>query len=121
VELSRDEAAVLLAVLACKADGHREAGEEALLRSRLAGQLARLGRLQGTDAMERLSGLLAQRGETHALAAIAEALPKREDRIEAMRLAGSIVVADGSVTREEMEHLAQAGKTLGVHKADLGL
>jgi predicted amidohydrolase YtcJ len=121
VELSRDEAAVLLAVLACRADGHREAAEEAMLRSRLAGQLARLGRKQGPDAIDRLAGLLAQHGEAHTLTAIAEALPKREDRVEAMRLAGSIVLVDGSVTREEMEHLAQAGKALGVHKADLGM
>lgn len=121
MDLSRDEAAVMLAALACRADGHHDEQESALIRKRLAAPLKRLGHDAEARSIEHLYRLLETKGLPGALQSLQDALPQREDRIAAMRLAGEIVQADGSVTREEMEHLARVGKKLGVSKADLGL
>lgn len=111
----------MLAALACRSDGQDDPSEEALTRKRLAPQLKRLGRGGQERSVELLYTLLGQHGLDGTLLALRKALPDRPDRIAAMRLAGEIVHLDGSVTREEMEHLAQVGEKLGVTKRDLGL
>lgn len=121
MDLSRDEAAVMLAALACRSDGQHDEQEAALTRKRLAPQLKRLGHDAEARSIEHLYRLLEAEGLPGALHTLRAALPQRGDRIAAMRLAGEIVQADGSVTREEMEHLARVGQQLGVSKADLGL
>lgn len=119
MQLSRDEAAVMLAALACRSDGQHDRQEADLVRKRLAPQLHRLGHGGEERSVEHLYELLDQHGLDGTLAAIRDALPGHDDRIAAMGLAGDIIYSDGSVTREEMEHLAKMGKLLGISRADL--
>lgn len=119
MDLSRDEAAVLMASLACTSDGQATADERDLVHRRLVGPMARLGEAGEKLAFDRLYTLLAERGPEWALDTIGRALPRRADRLAALRLAADIVDADGSVTREEHEHLEALAQTLGLTHNDL--
>ncbi len=111
----------MLAALACRSDGQHDASEEALVRRRLGPHLVRLGRGGQERTVQRLYEILSDQGLDGTLETLRKALPGRDERVAAMRLAGEIIDSDGTVTREEMEHLARVGERLGVRKADLGL
>lgn len=118
-ELTRDEAMVLLASLACMSDGAATEDEQALLRDRLAPSLRRMGVTGAGHAYDHLYDLLAERGPEWALDTISRALPSKADRVSALGLAYELIDVDGSVTREEMDHIDQVARTLGVSGKDL--
>lgn len=118
-ELTRDEAVVLLATLACASDGVTDEDEQMLLRERLGPSLKRLGVQGQAHAYDHLYDLLAERGPDWALDTISRALPGKADRVSALALAYELIDADGSVTSEEMDHIDSVARTLGVTGKDL--
>jgi len=119
MDLSRDEAVLLMASLACSSDGNATPEEQELVRKRLRPHLARLGQAGEKRAFDRLYTLLSERGPEWALDTVGRALPSRDDRLDALRLAAEVVDSDGSVTSEEMDHLETMAHTLGLSHNDL--
>lgn len=119
MKVSKDEAAIMLAALACSSDGQFDQAEEVLLRERLRPQLQRLGKTGEERALEHMYRLVGSRGMPATLVAIREALPAKGDRLAAVRLAAELVRSDGLITREEMEHLAEVGHELDLDEAEL--
>lgn len=118
MQLTADEAALMLATLACSSDGQCDAAEEDVLRQRLAPNLKRLGRDGEDRAFTRLYSLIGSRGPDWALTTIRDALPE-QDRLYALRTAVEIVRSDGTITREEMDHLAEVADELGLSEKQL--
>ena len=118
-DLTRDEAMVLLASLACMSDGAATADEHQLVRERLGPSLKRLGVQGHGHAYDHLYDLLAERGPDWALDTIGRALPGKADRVSALALAYELIDVDGSVTSEEMDHIDTVARTLGVSGKDL--
>lgn len=119
MQITADEAALMLAALACSSDGQCDQAEEDLVRQRLAPQLKRLGPTGEERTFARLYGMMANEGIAWTLGAIGGALPAAKDRLKALRVAVEIVRADGSLTREEMDHLADVADELGLSKDQL--
>lgn len=119
MDLSRDEAVLLLASLACTSDGNATSAEQDLVRERLAPHLSRLGAQGQKRAFDRLYALLAERGPDWAFDSIGRALPAHADRMAALRLAVEVIDSDGSVTSEEMDHLETLAHNLGLSHNDL--
>lgn len=119
MQLSADEATLMLAALACSSDGECDATEEVLIRERLAGPLARLGQSGEEQAFSRLYRMMGGKGLEWTLATIAKALPKPEARVQALRVAVELVRSDGLLTREEMEHLAEVAHGLDLSEEQI--
>lgn len=119
MQLSADEATLMLAALACSSDGQCDQAEEDVIRDRLAPQLRRLGAAGEERTFTRLYGMMANKGTAWTLGTIGDALPGPKERLHAIRVAVEIVRADGSLTREEMDHLADVAKELGITKQQL--
>ena len=119
MDLSRDEAVLMLAGLACSSDGQCDPEEEAIVRQRLAPHLGRLGSAGQERTFTRLYGLMGSRGPEWTLDVIKDAIADPRDRREAVELAIEIVRSDGSVTREEMEHVADVAIALGMNEKEL--
>lgn len=118
MQLTPDEAALMLATLACSSDGQCDEAEEQVLRDRLAPNLNRLGRAGEDRTFARLYSLMGSRGPEWTLTTIREALPEKE-RVYALRTAVEIVRSDGTITREEMDHLAEVADELGLSEKQL--
>jgi tellurite resistance protein len=119
VQLNADEATLMLASLAVSSDGQCDAAEEDVIRARLAPHLKRLGKTGEERAFLSLYQMMGQKGPEWTLKAIRAALPKEQDRLEALRTAVEIVRSDGSITSEEMDHLAEVADELGLSEKQL--
>lgn len=104
----------MLAALACSSDGQCDETEERLIRKRLAAPLARLGQKGEQRTFSQLYTMMGSKGLDWTLATIGKALPRPADRVEALRMAAELVRSDGSLTREESEHLADVAHGLGL-------
>lgn len=119
MDLSADEAVLMLAALACSSDGQLDPTEEATVRRRLAAPLRRLGVAGEDRAFTRLYAMMGQKGQDWTLTQIRQALPRLDDRLEAVRTAVEIVRSDGSMTSEEMDYVAGMADGLGLSRAQL--
>lgn len=117
-KISHDQAAVMLAVLAARCDGAFTAKEESFLLERLEPPLTRLGMAGKLDALDRLQTLVESRGTDAASAAILAALPKRDERIEAVTVALDVALADGRLDRLEADHVATLAVLAGLDEHD---
>ncbi len=119
MDLSADEAVLMLATLACSSDGQCDPTEEATIRRRLALPLRRLGQAGEERTFTRLYTMMGQKGQDWTLKTIRKALPRLEDRVEAVRTAAEIVRSDGSMTSEEMGYVAEIADELGLTEEQL--
>lgn len=116
--LSHDQAVVMLAALASAADGQPSAEEDRAIAVHLAPVLKRLGPGGQREAMTLLRQLLDGVGRDNTLSALRNALLTPRDRLEAVRLAATLVYSDGMVTREEADHVAELALAMGLSEKE---
>lgn len=117
--IGRDEAAVMLALLVGAADGKPQPEEEAAILRRLGPQLGRLGPEGQAETVRLLGELLGTIGLDRTLSSIRTALLVPTDRIEAMRVAVDVALADGRLAPAEARRVAHIADALGLDEAEL--
>lgn len=114
--LTYEQAVLMLAVLASSADGQPSPQEERLIRTKLAPVLARLGDDGQRTTLALLRQLVQGIGYDNTLTSIRSALPMPRDRIEAVRLAASVALADGQLAGREASHVADLAVLMGLNE-----
>lgn len=117
--LTHEEAVLMLAVLSGSADGVPQDEEALVMTERLAATLGTLGPSGRARTLARLTDLIDEEGFDGALLAIRESLPEPEVRHSALRLAASVVFADGLITHHEREHMTRVATALRLSKEEL--
>ena len=117
--IGRDEATVMLALLAGAADGQPQPEEEKAILARLGPQLRRLGPAGQLSTLARLGELLDGLGLDRTLSSLRAALPVPAERMDAVRTAIAVAFADGEVTAAEARRVAVIADAMGLTEAEL--
>lgn len=117
--LDRDEGTLMLALLVGQADGVADPDEERAIVERLAPHLQRLGPGGQARAVEVLADLMDRFGLERTLTSIRAAFPFHAAAVDAFRLAVDVAFADGMVTSEEVERVADLARGLQLTEDEL--
>ena len=109
----------MLALLVANADGHADPEEAREIVSRLKPHLGRLGEAGQERAMTVLADLLNRFGLERTLSSIRASFPFHAAAVDAFRHAAEVAFADGMVTREEVERVADIARALELTEDEL--
>jgi tellurite resistance protein len=113
VDIHREEAPLMLALLVAGADGRADAREAQILAAFARSHAVR------PQPSRRLAELLAALGLDRTVHAVAGSLPTPTERRDALRLALDVAFSDGRLATGEADRVAHVADALGLDEADL--
>jgi tellurite resistance protein len=113
VDLHREEAPLMLALLVAGADGQADSRE-----ARILAEFAR-GHAVQPEPSRRLADLLATLGLERTVHAVAASLPTPVERRDALRLALAVAFSDGRLAPAEADRVAHVADALRLDEDDL--